>query len=52
MRVNHPSHTVLTTCLISAYSFVAGVNPPCNGDFECDGDVDGRDAVKFKVDFF
>lgn len=24
----------------------------CNGDFDCDHDVDGTDAVKFKADFF
>ena len=24
----------------------------CEGDFECDGDVDGTDAVQFKSDFF
>jgi hypothetical protein len=27
-------------------------NPPCNGDFNCDGDVDGTDALMFKADFF
>jgi len=24
---------------------------PCNGDFDCDGDVDGIDAALFKLDF-
>jgi hypothetical protein len=24
---------------------------PCNGDFECDTDVDSSDAAKFKSDF-
>ena len=24
---------------------------PCNGDFDCDVDVDGTDAAKFKEDF-
>jgi NADH:ubiquinone oxidoreductase subunit F (NADH-binding) len=24
----------------------------CNGDFDCDNDVDGTDAVAFKNDFF
>ena len=24
---------------------------PCEGDFDCDGDVDGSDALKFKLDF-
>ena len=26
-------------------------NPPCPGDFNCDCDVDGMDAARFKVDF-
>jgi hypothetical protein len=24
---------------------------PCNGDFDCDHDVDGTDAANFKEDF-
>ena len=27
------------------------ISHPCNGDFECDGDCDGTDAARFKVDF-
>ena len=26
-------------------------SPPCEGDFDCDGDQDGTDAAKFKENF-
>jgi hypothetical protein len=32
-------------------SAIAATGDFCNGDFDCDADVDGSDAYKFKVDF-
>ena len=36
-------------CFGSTTSTIAG--PPCEGDFDCDSDVDGSDARLFKIDF-
>ena len=47
--------TLKTLALLVCIFLLSASNAPaetCNGDFDCDGDVDGTDAVEFKADFF
>ena len=38
--------------VISSLTGIWGISePPCQGDFDCDNDVDGTDAALFKADF-
>ena len=45
----------MKTILVAVLFFLSAPNvysQICNGDFDCDHDVDGTDAVAFKSDFF